>query len=117
MTLMKRAPVLLLLLVLVAACTSAREVKSGGGVDFSSLTTQATEVHDAWATAWKERRISRESALRFDAWWKTFQRRHLALERRIDLATTENLPAIRDDIAALHADLARWAVPADGERL
>jgi hypothetical protein len=95
-------------LLLLVACTAARETKSAASAALLSLARDAQALGAEYRAAGQSGRLSRERITAWNAYLVTFKAAYQRLEDRMQLATTEQLPAIQADTETLRAALARW---------
>lgn len=119
------ATVLVLLLIMVA-CTSVRDTKSDVVGEYGALTRRAEQVHAQWVQASAMGRESKARVDAFNAFWLGvpsssdpvvalgFRGRSGLIREALQTTTPDSLIDIRDDIARLRSDLERWALDGKG---
>ncbi len=101
--------VLALLLVLAAACTSARVVKSEVANEFVALGLRAAAINAAWHEAAPTLPSARIRA--YNEYLARFKSEFHALRLRYDLSTTDQLPEILSAVRGMRRELEGWAKP------
>lgn len=105
----RQAALAFTLILLLVACTSARVVKSDVAQDLLALALRADEVAAEYRAAWTAKTLSRPQAEAWNAYLVGFKRAYRGLTDRFQVVTTETLPEVKAQVAALRADLEKQA--------